>query len=139
MINIYFSPSKSAFYREDYKELHEMSGSWPADLIPVSTETYLEFTGDNPAGKIMQYLDGEFSWVNDKSSVDTALMIKSNKTSAAIRTISIWQTKLSLGRISDDEKVKLNAWLDYIEELEAIDPNSVEDSSTIQWPTAPEA
>ncbi len=44
------------------------------------------------------------------------------------------QTKLALGRIKDDEKAQLNAWLDYLGELEAVDASTAPD---IIWPVKP--
>ncbi|HCD1110735.1 tail fiber assembly protein [Morganella morganii] len=41
------------------------------------------------------------------------------------------QTKLALGRITPDEKARLNAWLDYLDELEAVDVSTAPD---IIWP-----
>ncbi len=46
----------------------------------------------------------------------------------------ILQTKLALGRIKDDEKARLNAWLDYLDELEAVDVSTAPD---IIWPVKP--
>ncbi|OBU13297.1 tail fiber assembly protein [Morganella psychrotolerans] len=46
------------------------------------------------------------------------------------------QTKLALGRIKDDEKARLNAWLDYLDELEAVDVSTAPD---IIWPVKPVA
>ncbi|MEM8071653.1 hypothetical protein B9P84_09040 [Citrobacter braakii] len=45
------------------------------------------------------------------------------------------QTKLALGRITPDEKARLNAWLDYLDELEAVDVSTAPD---IIWPVKPE-
>ncbi|NIH18901.1 tail fiber assembly protein [Morganella morganii] len=45
------------------------------------------------------------------------------------------RAKLALGRIKDDEKVLLNAWLDYLDELEAVDVSAAPD---IIWPVKPE-
>lgn len=44
------------------------------------------------------------------------------------------RAKLALGRIKDDEKVRLNAWLDYLDELEAVDVSTAPD---IIWPVKP--
>ncbi|WP_446935132.1 tail fiber assembly protein [Morganella morganii] len=44
------------------------------------------------------------------------------------------QTKLALGRIKDDEKALLNAWLDYLDELEAVNVSTAPD---IIWPVKP--
>ncbi|EMU8849703.1 tail fiber assembly protein [Proteus mirabilis] len=48
---------------------------------------------------------------------------------------SLLQSKLLLGRISEDEKISLNQWLDYLDELEAIDISLAPD---IEWPQKPE-
>lgn len=48
----------------------------------------------------------------------------------------ILQTKLALGRIKDDEKARLNTWLDYLDELEAVDVSTAPD---IIWPVKPVA
>ncbi len=44
------------------------------------------------------------------------------------------QTKLALGRITPDEKARLNAWLDYLDLLEAVDTSLAPD---IDWPQKP--
>lgn len=44
------------------------------------------------------------------------------------------QTKLALGRIKDNEKALLNAWLDYLDLLEAMDTSTAPD---IDWPQKP--
>ncbi|EJL88017.1 tail fiber assembly protein [Pantoea sp. GM01] len=62
-------------------------------------------------------------------------LYKSTLIDSAGKTISLWQTKLLLGRISDEEKVSLNAWLDYIDSLQALDVSYAPD---INWPQVPE-
>ena len=44
------------------------------------------------------------------------------------------QTKLALGRISDNEKARLNAWLDYLDKLDTVDVSTAPD---IIWPVKP--
>ncbi|HBV9099171.1 TPA: tail fiber assembly protein, partial [Morganella morganii] len=45
------------------------------------------------------------------------------------------QTKLALGRIKENEKALLNAWLDYLDLLEAVDTSTAPD---IDWPQKPQ-
>lgn len=45
------------------------------------------------------------------------------------------QTKLALGRIKEDEKALLNAWLDYLDLLEAVETITAPD---IDWPPKPQ-
>ncbi|MEM8074242.1 tail fiber assembly protein [Morganella morganii subsp. sibonii] len=44
--------------------------------------------------------------------------------------------KLSLKRIKPDEEARLNAWLDYLDELEAVETSTAPD---ISWPVKPVA
>ncbi len=56
-------------------------------------------------------------------------------------TISIWQTQLSLGSITDANKAKLVEWLTYIDELNALDLSNIVDEDSynaIVWPDAPD-
>lgn len=49
--------------------------------------------------------------------------------------ITVWQTKLLMGRkLTDDESASLNAWIDYIDAVTAIDTSTAPD---ISWPTHP--
>lgn len=68
--------------------------------------------------------------------VEFALMTKNALLSEAYSTISLWQTKLALGMISDSEKQQLIAWLNYIALLDAVDTSL---AFNIEWPVSPEA
>ncbi|EHH7717723.1 tail fiber assembly protein, partial [Escherichia coli] len=45
-----------------------------------------------------------------------------------------WPGKVALGRLKDSEKEQYNLWLDYLDELEAIDTSAAPD---ITWPSQP--
>ena len=49
--------------------------------------------------------------------------------------ISLWQTKLQLTVITEDEKAELLIWLKYIDDVEAVDVSAAPD---IDWPEPPE-
>ncbi|EMI7083967.1 tail fiber assembly protein [Salmonella enterica subsp. enterica serovar Apapa] len=49
--------------------------------------------------------------------------------------ISVWQTELQLGIISDDDKDRLIDWLNYIKTVQAVDISTAPD---IEWPVKPE-
>lgn len=53
----------------------------------------------------------------------------------AKNTISLWQTELQLGIISDDDKGRLIAWLQYIKLIQAVDTATAPD---INWPQQPQ-
>ena len=60
---------------------------------------------------------------------------KQNRLSYATNKIVVWQTKLLMGRtLTDSESEKLNAWMDYIDSVQAIDTSTAPD---IEWPVSP--
>lgn len=60
---------------------------------------------------------------------------KQNRLSYATNKIVVWQTKLLMGRtLTDSEPAKLNAWMDYIDAVQAIDTSTAPD---IKWPENP--
>lgn len=83
---------------------------------------------------------GGTQWVTDadaqhSADVAAAEQTKQNLLAAARSTISIWQTELQLGIISEEDKKQLIAWLAYIKEVQAIDSNNAPD---IKLPNHPE-
>lgn len=46
-----------------------------------------------------------------------------------------WPGKAAMGRLTDEDRAQYNAWLDYLDELEAVDPSAAPD---INWPKKPE-
>lgn len=67
--------------------------------------------------------------------VEEAEQKKSALTNKAQSAISLWQTELQLGIISDDDKTSLITWMKYIQSLNAIDTSAAPD---IEWPERPE-
>lgn len=78
-------------------------------------------------------------WVTDTeeqhtADVEAAEQRKSGLLVEAQATISLWQTELQLGIISDKDKASLILWLTYIKELQAVTPDA---TPSIKWPTPP--
>ncbi|ELY3379864.1 tail fiber assembly protein [Cronobacter sakazakii] len=79
-------------------------------------------------------------WVTDADAqksgqVAAAEQKKASLLAEAQSTISLWQTELQLGIISDDDKASLIAWMKYIQALSAVDTSTALD---IEWPVKPE-
>lgn len=80
------------------------------------------------------------AWVTDTtaqhaSAVAAAEQEKQTRLTTAQQSISLLQTKLLLGRkLTDAETARLNAWMDYIDAVTAIDTSTAPD---INWPVAP--
>lgn len=87
------------------------------------------------------YYDGEFTApttpeLPHNELVAQAEQMKSSLLSAATFKIIIWNTKLLMGRkLTDEETSQLNAWMDYIDEVMAIDTDT---APYIKWPVSPD-
>lgn len=78
-------------------------------------------------------------WVTDTEAqhaadVEAAEQQKTALLLEAQATISLWQTELQLGIISDDDKASLISWLSYIKALQTVDTDAASD---INWPVSP--
>lgn len=80
-------------------------------------------------------------WVTDEGARNSAEVLAAEKKKNALlaeakNTISLWQTALQLGIISDEDKTSLIAWMNYIKGVQAVNTDNVQD---IKWPVHPEA
>ncbi|MGL5005809.1 MAG: tail fiber assembly protein [Plesiomonas sp.] len=104
-----------------------MPGAYPDNTTPLKPKTPHDYWDDT-------------QWVTDIDAVHTAEVAnaeaeKIKLLSIAQQTISIWQTQLQLGMISDSNKQKLIEWMKYIEAVQAVDTNA---APNITWPVRPE-
>ncbi|HGU0888577.1 TPA: tail fiber assembly protein [Escherichia coli] len=79
-------------------------------------------------------------WVTDTEDQHAADVEAAEQQKAALlleaqATISLWQTELQLGIISDEDKTSLIAWMNYIKAVQAVDTSKAPD---ITWPDKPE-
>ncbi|HCR2154020.1 TPA: tail fiber assembly protein [Enterobacter asburiae] len=79
-------------------------------------------------------------WVTDVDAQKSAQVREAGQKKSALlveaqSTISLWQTELQLGIISDDDKASLITWMKYIQALNAVDTSTAPD---IEWPVKPE-
>lgn len=140
MNNYIYSASFNMICATALKTDYEKAGTWPDDGLPLDDEMAREFMGAAPLGKVLSAGEnslpvwGDAPPLTEEEALTQAEQRKASLLNIAQETISIWQTKLLLGRISDGEKAQLNAWLDYIDALNLID---VTVAPSISWPVAP--
>lgn len=105
-----------------------MPGSYPDNTTPLKPKTpYDDWNGSE--------------WVTDVRAAHAAEVAKAdtdknNRLNVAKKKISLWQTQLQLGMISDTDKTSLIAWMNYITALQAVDTSTAPE---IDWPTPPDA
>lgn len=114
--------------------------------ITTAQESEIKELGEIPDGVTTVALDVEFpkwngkKWVMDKtakqeSDIAAAEAQKQYLIAEVNAETQMLQTKLALGRIKEDEKARLNTWLDYLDLLEAVDISTAPD---IEWPVKPQ-
>lgn len=102
-------------------------GDYPDDVTPLAPATPYDVWNGS-------------AWVTDEAAqkaaqIAQAELTKTRLLSSAKNTISLWQTELQLGIISDDDKTQLIAWMRYIQALQKVDTATAPD---IAWPEQPQ-
>ncbi len=139
----WFDPESNAFYPEALKEEYTDAGSLPDNLIEVGDKVFIEFTGIPPEGKTRGVGErGLPVWINVppltvEDEIKATITEKKLRVDIANDYINgqQWPSKLVLGRLSDNEKLQFNEWLDYLDAVNAVDTSTAPD---IKWPTQPE-
>lgn len=122
-----YSPSTNMFYPYVLEEDYRNAGSWPEDAVDVSDEIVAEYNDQYPPGKTRAAVDGMPGWVDitpptKEETIQANTNIRDYRISDATSKITVWQTKLLIGRkLTDDEMSQLNMWLDYIDALTVVD------------------
>ncbi|WP_039045600.1 tail fiber assembly protein [Plesiomonas shigelloides] len=131
--NISFFPVSNI---SDYKKT-----DWDvSDAINVGDEIFDTYTNVPPIGKMLGVDSvGMPAWVDiPPLSKDEYIKAANNEKDFRINNarahISLWQTQLQLGMISDTDKAKLIEWMHYITALQAVDTSTAPD---INWPQQP--
>ena len=136
-----YSPSENAFYPVVMKEDYLSAGTWPQDGLEIDDEKALSFMGEPPEGQVrVAGDDGLPCWADIPPPTQEELIARADATkealiSSAKETISLWQTELQLGVISDEDKASLIVWMNYIKAVQAVDTSKAPD---ITWPDKPE-
>lgn len=104
----------------------------------------IEIPEGSSAGIGWLYSDGSFTSAPlsdeqqkevDDEKKNNNIATKQSLMDDATRKIVVWQTKLLMGKkLSDEDTLSLNSWMDYIDSIDAIDPNV---SNDILWPSSP--
>ncbi len=137
-----WSAKHSAFFRTVDIEM-KLYPDWDlSDLRPATDDEFTRFTSPSPAGKVLGTdPDGNPYWADlppltHEQLVSAASEEKQRRLVTAQQTISLWQTQLQLGMISDTDKASLIVWMRYITALQEVDTSTAPD---IDWPTPPDA
>ena len=135
----------SVFDSEQWMQKADYRGVRVYDII-TAQESEIKELGELPDGVTTIAPDVEFpkwngkKWVMDKaakkeSDIAAAEAQKQYLIAEVHTETEMLRVKLALKRIKPDEEALLNAWLDYLDLLEAVDTTTAPD---IDWPKKPQ-
>lgn len=134
-----YSAATNGFYPEtiDYPNL-------PEDVVTITDELYNEmFIGQQNGKTITPGVDGrpflsDYPILTKEQNVFAAEQKKLTLISEATKDISVWQTKLLIGRkLTSKELLSLNTYIDYIDALNAIDTSIASNDVRVDFPGLP--
>lgn len=136
-----YDAETNAFYPIEKKAGYEAVGMWPKKGIEVDEILFSKFQSP-PAGKIrIGGADGMPAWgdippLTKDEIIGQAISEKAFKIAEANAYMNEkqWPGKAALFRLKDDDKIQYGLWLDYLDELEAVNPAIAPD---ITWPSQP--
>ncbi|ENQ1965032.1 TPA: tail fiber assembly protein [Klebsiella quasipneumoniae subsp. similipneumoniae] len=142
MQKYYYSPSENIAYSGVLMDSYKKAGTLPDDIVEITDSEFQEyFMGLVPEGKYRTAsAQGLPVWADlAPPSHDELIAIveadRQNRIDNAMSSIAVIQLKMQAGRkLTESETLRLNAVLDYIDKLDAIDINSTD----IEWPEQPE-
>lgn len=143
MNRYFFSASALGFFALDLKEDYISAGTWPDDVVSIDDATWKQFISTPPTGKQLGGNEqGMPAWVDiPEPTIEELIAVANSEKQIRIEQASNymdskqWPGKAAIGRLTDKDKTQYNLWLDYLDELEAVDTSSAPD---INWPIQPE-
>ncbi len=137
-----YSATSNAFYPVALKSSYEATGNWPVDGVDVDESVFATYTGTAPSGKMMETDENGYPvWVSTPPLThEQQIAIAENEKASRIAEANSfmnskqWPGKAYIGRLKGDELAQYNLWLDYLDELEAVDTSTAPD---ITWPEPP--
>lgn len=136
-----YSAATNAFYPWTLKDDYLKEDVWPESGVDVDEGVFEVFSGVPPDGKIRSNdKKGYPCWIDIPPLTEAQLIAqveakRSELLFSAKEHISLWQTELQLGIISDDDKASLITWMKYIQSLNEVDTST---APNIEWPVKPE-
>ena len=129
----YYSPEQNAFYAPEINQTNV-----PSDVVEITDELWVSLLQQQSEGKVIAAgMDGlpeaqEPPALTQEQLLEIAENQRKSLINTALQSINVIQLKLQAGRaLTDTERLKLDATLDYIDAAEATDISNAPD---ITWP-----
>lgn len=131
----YYNITLKGFFRDDMPQVIIDNGLTMDDLVEISENDYNSLF--NPPNGMYMVFDDTGPHLEELPVIDFVAIATAKRDSLLAEIQSATYTlnmKLTLGRITDEEKAVLNQWLDYADALSALDLST---APNITWPIKP--
>lgn len=136
-MKVWFDSKNDSFFLEQWFP------EQPEGTIEITDERHTELMNAQESGLIISHDKNGFpvaieppgKILSQEELIEQAHNQQVALLAEAQSTISLWQTELQLGIISEDDKASLITWMKYIQALNAVDTSTAPD---IEWPVKPE-
>lgn len=106
------------------------------DFVDISDEDYQSWC--NPPEGYYAVFDEKGPRIEPNPTPDYMAIAENERLlllDSATQAITVWQTKLLMGRkLTDSEAKSLDAWIDYID---VVNDTDISDAPDVQWPKKP--
>lgn len=141
MTEYVWSAKYNSFFYTAMLDSYRNNGWDLTDIVEVDTSVYKEFTQFYSDKKRVVGDDGLPAWENNPAPThEEQVVIYDSKRKSLIYEANDymnsrqWPGKAAIGRLKADELAQYNLWLDYLDELEALD---VAVAPEVTWPDIP--
>ncbi|ELY2957905.1 hypothetical protein A3N68_12930 [Enterobacter asburiae] len=133
-----YSPSAGGFFTLSDIENYKSAGVWPSDGIEIS-EAQHDALFPTPVDKVIGMADGKPCWIDAPLPTAEELVAQAEQTRQLLlkrvdEVTADWRVELALGEISEEEKTKLSAWMNYKREIKAVNTST---APVVKWPSEP--
>lgn len=136
-----YSAKNNCFFYERELSLYKSAGWDISDVLTIPYSQYFEFIQDRTLEGKMRIagIDGMPAWgeippLSEDEVIKEIERQRNSLLTQASNTISIWQSELLIGVISDHDKKSLIAWIDYIKAVKAVHASVL----PVKWPSKPD-
>ncbi|WP_318389660.1 tail fiber assembly protein [Enterobacter sp.] len=136
-----YSAETNEFFPRSLEDNYRASGQWPVVGVEFDESDFTYWKSENaPAGKIrVPGADGMPTWGNIPEPTHQQLTEEAERhrqqyLSEADGITADWIVELMLGDITDEDKNKLQLWMEYKRKVKEVDISSV---PNVKWPEPP--
>lgn len=140
MNNYVYSALNNAFFTKSELPAFDAACWDLSDIVDVDDAVFAEYTRDRNREGLHRIAgnDGLPGWgelppLTHEQQVEAAELQRTSLLVHANAVTADWRTELALGIISDEDKARLIAWMEYIKQVKAVDMSML----PVSWPIPP--